>query len=53
VLEAQLLTPGWPVRAAAASALAELGEPGIAALRGAANSTDAQVRMLSEAALQS
>jgi HEAT repeat protein len=53
VLEAQLLTPGWPVRAAAASALAGPDEPGIAALRGAANSTDAQVRMLSEAALQS
>ena len=52
VLEAQLRMPGWPVRAAAASALAALGEPGIAALRGAAKSEDAQVRMLSEAALQ-
>lgn len=52
VLEAQLRRPGWPVRAAAASALAALGELGIAALRGAANSEDAQVRMLAEAALQ-
>ena len=52
VLEEQLRMPGWAVRAAAVRALGELGDPGIAVLRGAANSQDAQVRMLAEAALQ-
>lgn len=52
VLEAELRMPCWPVRAAAASALAGLGELGVEALRRAAKSEDDQVRVLSEAALQ-
>lgn len=51
VLETQLRAPDWPIRAAAATALGELGAPGAAVLRRAAASDRAEVRTLAEAAL--
>lgn len=53
VLQAQLAAADWSLRAAAAEALAGLGEPGAAALRRAAGSGPADVRALAMAALPS
>jgi HEAT repeat protein len=51
-LEAQLGDQEWPLRAAAAQALHDLGAPGDAALQRAASATSPQLRELAEAVLR-
>jgi HEAT repeat protein len=52
LLECQLETTDWALRAAAAAALSRLGTPGADALRRAAGSSDPEIRGQAEAVLQ-